>query len=375
MKSFYKELNGFEVSNSYDDFVTSEIESRSYYWLEVENKGYILHFDKSLEFHKRAFLLFVAVSGAKKESWSDQNNCQLLTDAFDNFYKTSCFFSFMSNKQSEKFYEFSTGFLEVDIIGEVEVEETKTIVKMNSELKKLNVCRSLLEKVQIGTNYWSQFYKVEDGFLALFLETYYILYQETNKNSQSLTLFRNADVTELVFISFKTEYLNEIIVVSDTEASIEIIFKRSVDVHEKNKCMVRTPNTLLSKITLSFYLIENKNNQVKFLLDDTELKFYVETLPIEKLPRVGQMVYFLENNFRKKVTVEVPIYFFGEKLELSKLAVGFRIIREKLSGSNQFVNFLLRIDFMKKETCATVNIEEETYHICFYYIVKTGKIG
>ena len=160
------------MSNNYEGCASSEIEQRSYYWLEVDNNSYVLYFDKSLEFHKRAFLLLVAVPGANKESWFDQSTCQLLADAFDNFYKKSCFFSFIPNKQSEKFYEFSINFLGAEIFGELEIEETITVVRTDSELKKMTVCSSLLEKVQIGTRFWNQFYKVEDKFV----ETYYVLY-------------------------------------------------------------------------------------------------------------------------------------------------------------------------------------------------------
>ena len=373
VKPLYKEIESFEVSNSYEGCASSEIEQRSYYWLEVDNNSYVLYFDKSLEFHKRAFLLLVAVPGANKESWFDQSTCQLLADAFDNFYKKSCFFSFIPNKQSEKFYEFSINFLGAEIFGELEIEETITVVRTDSELKKMTVCSSLLEKVQIGTRFWNQFYKVEDKFVALFVETYYVLYQQTNENSETITLFRNADLIEIAFVLLQTEYFKGKIVVSDTEGSTATIFKRNVDVQEKNKYFVQMLNPLFFKITVAFELLENKNKQVKFLLNDDELKEAVETLPVEKLSKVGELVYLSENRFRKKVTVEVPIYYFGEKMELSKLGVGFRVIQEGLGGSNSVRGFILKFDFLYKQTCTSADFEDENYRIC--YIIESGKIA
>ena len=374
-KPLYKEVEGFSDSARHTRFIYSKVESKSYYWFEKENEVYVLYFDNTLEFHERPFLLFLIVPGADKKSWTGHDNCQLLTDAFDNFHKTSVFFSFLSNEQNKNFYDLSTNFLESNTFVEIELRETKTFMRTDFVLERFKDCASLLATVQVGTVFWNQYYKLGDNFFGLFVETYYLLYRETEETSETLTLFRNADLVELVFVSFQVSVLDGKFVVSDIGHSTAIIVKENITVYTRNKhtFVVLVPSP--AKIDIVFDLKENKAKQFQLFRDDKKTYEYIGAPPVKKLLRVDQKVYLFENRFRRKISIEVPVYFFGKSLELSKLVIGFQLIQESFDGFSKVSTFFRIFSYKEKEKCTRVYFEGETYNVCFSYNIESGKFA
>ena len=375
INSLYTEIEGVLEPVGHDYLTSSQLEPKKYYWFEIESEICILYFDNSLEFHKRPFLLFIVISEISSETWSEQNICQCLKNTFNIFYKTSEFFSLLPNEQGRNIYVLPRKFLWLGIYGEIELGKMKSYIRMDYLLKPLNTCTSLLETVQIGTIFWNDFYNLNDIFHILFIETYYILYKDIDESSKTVTLFRNGNVIEVAFALFHTKSLKGKFVVSDTKYPIAIICEKNVSVYVRNKYsfIVLVPSP--TQITIAFDLQKNKTKQFRLFYGDTELKKCVAMPPIEKLSRVNHRVYSLKNRIQKKMTIEVPVYFFENKVKLSKLVLGFKFIQEKFEVLTKVRVFFKLFNFSEKENCIPIYFESERYHVCFSYIIGSGIVA
>ena len=131
----------------------------------------------------------------------------MLTSAFDNFYKNSVFFSLLPNKQNRNVCKFSPTIINFTINGEIRLETSSTAINTNFMLIKVKSCISLLETVKVGTRSWNRFYKENDKCYGVFIEIYYLLYKNTSDQSNIITLFRTADLTEVGLVLFQTTYV------------------------------------------------------------------------------------------------------------------------------------------------------------------------
>ena len=375
IKCPYKELRGFSESTTRNKKFSLEIKRKTFYWFECTTKLYLLYFDNSLEFHERSFLFIVVIPETTSKGWSDQiNYCQLLLTAFDNASQTCSFFSFWPNEQNVKFYKFSAQNLDVAVEGELVVNNTSTFVNTDSVLTKISSCTSLLETVKIGTKFWNSFYKFEDTFFGLFIETYYILYQSTDERSKTVNMFRIADLIKVGYIWFQTSSVKGKVFLSSNEHSLEINFKQNIGVYERNKYTLQISFPFLSKISIVFDLEENKTQNFLFFLNNKKLCEYVLIPEIEKLPQVGKRFYLIENEWQEKLTIEVPVYYFGKKVEMSKLIFMFKLIKGEVGKFSKPHVFSEILNFNVEENYFSIYYERETYWIYFDYDAKDKHI-
>ena len=376
ISSFYTEIEGVSEFEIDDDDVISKLEPKRFYWSEIEGYINVLYFDNSLKLYTRPFLVFITLPDVTPEDWLNKNRCQLLTNALDNFHKNSTFWSFLPNKENRNFYEFPQDFLGLeDIIAAIKLEQAVYTVIARFKLEKITDCVSLLKTVEFGTNFWGRLYKTQEVFHWLFVEIFYVQYQNTNENSYDKILFRSADLIEIIITSFEVKSLKEQNFVSELNHPFKVESKQNVWFNKQKNTY---PMKDLFDFTIFFDLEKNENKQFKFVLNKTELDEYDEIPTLVKLNKVGKRVYHLKLSYDENLTIETPIYFFGEKVVLSKLVVKLKYIFENENGSAVSSVFNL-FEFDEKEISDELSFGKslffsQLFHVSYSHIIENGKI-
>ena len=375
---FYGELEGALNATKEENWIGSKIETKTFYWFEAKNKTHLFYFDNSLEFHKRPFFLLILVRWANDNDWPISANCQLLSTTFDNFYKDSVFFSLLPNEQKRSFYRFTVEIQESVVDGEVELkeEEEETSIVSDFELKKLTSCASLLRTVKFGTISRSRFYQGEDELYALFVETYYVLYKNVDESSTTENLFRTADLVEVGYVLFRTAAEKGKVFLTGSADTIMINFTQNVSGNERNSYNLKDYFLFLPENSVAFEFEESKEQQFDFFINNRMTDKDLGTLLIEKLPQVGTKHYLLVFSSDNVVGVELPIYFFGEKLEISELVFVFKLARiKKFGGLSEARVFFTIFDFYKESNSSWVRYDGTTYAVYLNYKIERGSIS
>ena len=370
LRGLYKELEGFERSNIQKRNFNSNIEPKIYYWFKFGSKNFLLYFDNTLDFHRRPFLLFLVIPETKYIDWSTKNGCQSLKNAFDNFYETSAFLSLLPNEQNRDFYKISITILDSTIDGELGLEFSSISVNFDFTLIKLNNCISLLKTVKIGTMSWNRFYKENDKSYGLFIETYYLLYQNTIDQSNTAILFRTADLIEVGLIVFQTISVKGKVYLSDTNKFFKTHSQLNVRAHGTNKYN-------LEIYTVIFELLENKRKPFNFFVDGKEPSKIIGKPLIGKLPERKQRTFLLENQSKEKLEIQVPGYFLDRKLEGMDFFIRIKLIYGAFKKDPE-----INIFFRKLSLTGLVyfwihfSSYRNSYTIIFFnYEVKDGSIN
>ena len=376
IECFYAEVEGFMNLNNQEREPISKLEPRTFYWFELNNRISLLYFDNGLEFHERPFLLFILVSWADKNSLSNPKNCQLFTaTTFNNFYANSAFFSLLPNEEQKNSYKISTELMKLKISGEVELKNTGTFIAVSFELNVFSACVSLMKTVKIGTLAKNRFYHVEDTLYGLFVETYYIIYQSPDENSNAVNLFRNADLVEIGYTKFETSSEKGKVFLIGDDYTIQINLLQNVKSEEKNRYILGALFPLSPENSVVFDLKENKEAQLQFFLDNRRVYEEIAMPAIEKLSRVGTKCYLLENSLKKKTDIELPIYFFGKEMELSKLVFMFKLIRrKKLGGLSESRTFFAIYSFNEEANSCQLFFDQILLEVYFNYKIQNGEI-
>ena len=362
VNSLYKEIEGVNSLYSSLEVTTLELESKIYYRLEIFSEFYLVYFDNSLLNHENPFILFVLLPITQSEGWHSPNEDKLFADAFDNFHKLSAFISLIPNTQNRDSYSFSVSIGQTRLYGQVKLGE-KPIFKTQTFLsKKLDNSNVLLKSTRIGTIGWSSFYKTNINHYGLFMKMYYIVY------SNPTASFRAGGLGKLVFITFKTKFKNNKVLLSD---NFKICSIQNLNPREKNKYRLYgfLPG---SNIDVDFDLKENNSLQFDVSVGNLLLQKETEMIAFEKLPRVGVKVYSFEEDIQENLTVEIPIYSFEEKLELSKLVISLKFVSEKIEDSPKVQTKFQVYDFTKENSFWLYLVK--AYHIYLEHFVENGNI-
>ena len=171
---FYATFKGFAESSISETTLRPEIKPKVYYFFELENGFYLAYFDNTSEHHENPFILLLMIPEAQDKEWSDPDSCQLLTTAFDEFYKNSAFLSLLPSEQNQKYYRILATIKNVTIKGEFYLGNNGTsFLAKGFALQRFIDCVPLLNSVKIGTLSSNHFYKVEDILYGLFV-TFFI---------------------------------------------------------------------------------------------------------------------------------------------------------------------------------------------------------
>ena len=374
-KCFYAELEGFPHQTNQKRDSNLKLEPKVFYWFEVKNEIHLVYFDNSLNFHERPFLLFVVVPGANRTTWFNSRNCQLFSTTFDNFYRNSAFFSLLPNEPSKNLYKFSTEIWGSTIDAEIELGETTTLSIASSEVKNFAFCTSLLEKIKVGTIASSRFYEVEDDLYGLFVETYYIVYQDIDESLRTVNFFRTADLVEIGYVLFQTSLKEESLFLTGNEYSIKTNCIQKIAACSKNKYSFLFFFPFFSESGVVFDLKENKEKQYWFFSNDKKVYKEIDTPSIERLLQIGTNRYSLKNKFDGKVSAELPVYCFGEELELSGLMFMLKLTRAKTFGELYEERiFFAQFDFNETINSSWVYFNNISYHLTFSYTIEDSNI-
>ena len=368
----YIEVRGKAEANKSLHFVSAVIEPGKYYWFEVAENIYLVYFDINSKLHKNPFILIMAVPRAKKTQWPFLENERVLVDAFDDFDRTSTFISLLPNKQNNIHYSIMLEFEDAEIHTDVELGTTIVLKGYGFCLEKVIDSVPLLEHAQIGTKTWSIFYQEGDHYYALFAEVYYVAYKETVERPNALTSFRTAELIEVTVIKFQTNTEHGQLFLSNESRFFEIDTNKNANMYFKNSYsfLVSFP---FSVCGLIFPVEADKTQQILFFFAKTKLSKQAKRPAIEKLTQTGASVYFLEKNSEKAIELEVPVYFFGQSREVSRLVVLFRFVLVKQNNVVEVYTFFRTYDFAKKENVFYFQVVEDCW-LFFDHFIENGKV-
>ena len=371
-KTFYREIEGtFERVNTHQ-FTTLKIETGKYYWFEFSNERYLFIFDNNLQFNKNSFILFVIVPMAKSKSWPDLEGDQLLISAFDNFHETSAFLSLLPNEQNRNVYSIFININNRLIYGWAKLEDDALFMSPNFPLQKLTKCSALLEKTKIRTISWNCFYKVKDTYYGFFMKTYFIFYQERNEHVENIVIFKAADLSELGYLVFTLDIHGGKVFLNDKDDFLWINRPTSIMPVEPNKYRLGGLFSV-STFDIIFDLEKDKIEEFQFLVKNPLLRENTEIPLIEKLPQIGKNHYILNEDHKKRFILEVPVYFFRRKLEISKLIVVFWFIIEHLHESPTAEGYFQLYDFTKTENIFSFR-PTGSCRVSFEYFVENESV-
>ena len=244
------------------------------------------------------------------------------------------------NEEKRDYYRIVAEIKNVIIEAEIHLGNKTLFITNGFELKKFTECAILLNSAEIGVASWNRFYNIQDFFYVLFFKTYYIFYRNPFVKPEPV-LFRTADVTKMYFIGFQTISVQGKLFLVSKRSCFEVETKQNIISLSQNQFTFRTVYSK-DEFTVSFYLQNNRNKE--FLLTKGNSQLNGEMMPapsIQKLISTEKRAYlFRERDL--ETTIFIPTYFFGEKLEISKLVVPFLFITEK-AGETIKIGFIFRV--------------------------------
>ena len=330
---FYKEIESILEPDDNRQYNKLEVETQNYYWFTFSHEIYLMYFDDSSLNHENSFVLFVVIPEAKSKGWPDIENDQLLVNAFDNFHLTSAFISLLPHEQNRTiYYVFSAEINGQLIHTRIKMGSTLIFMSQSFQLKKLTNYVVMQIKVKVGSRFWNCFYRKNDSNYGLFMKTYYIYYQPQFENAEKAVLFRVAGLDEIAIMIFTPSLMSKKVLPGSGGVSFTINFIQSVTFLMKNRYRLWVSFPVFS-VDVIFDLQENKNQQFQILIGNLPPEEEAGTPEIEKLPQTGQRVYLFKKDSQEKLTVEIPTYFWDQKLEISTLIVSFKFTVAKLNES------------------------------------------
>ena len=344
----YSEIEGVSEPLEKQLLPRLKIVRSKYYWFEHQNRIYLLSFFNNSRLHKNPFISMTLITGATKETWPLLEICQLLTAAFDNFQKNSVFVSLLPNKHKRHFYSTYVTIAGSVVQIEVSLGTSTFVLEYQFSLEELASCNSFLKQVKIGTRYWTRFYKAKNQFYSLFVETCYVTYPKCGRNPNSVLLFRIGEVIETTFTVFQTNKVGQIKFLKETAYLYETILATKNRENEKNQFVLKTVHPFYV-CRISFDLEEKVEPELRIFFDNVVSVERTGVPAIEKLLQVGQKVYLLIDETFEKLTVQVPVYFFGQRTELSKLVVVLRFVSKEYNSPSEVHIFFAVFDFHKRE--------------------------
>ena len=375
IKSLYREIDNILDQDSQQRYPDLKLQPKTFYWFELKNNNFLAYIDNSLKYHEKPFLLYILVSWADKNSWLDEKNCLLLYDTFNDFYQNSAFLSLIVNNKTEGFFRFSINLLNFDINGEIQFIGKEILVTTDFELKELTICNYLLEPVKFGTFSKNQFYQVEDISFGIFVNTYYVVYKDTDNTSNNINLFRNADLIEIGFIRFETNIEHKKSVLTYKKTKNELFFLEYTKLKEQNEYNFLIRMDFLSKHLDVVFDSEENKNQFKFFIDNEVVDKVVDMPSIEKLCQVATNQYRIKNLARQEIDVELPVYFFGEKIELTGFIFTIRFVPRKNFDFIEASTFFGKFFYKSETNHLHLYYKKIEFFISFDYKVENGEIS
>ena len=369
---FFSEIEAITGSKDLDMSLGKTMTLKKFYWFKLENKYYLMHFNRALKDHENPFLLLILIPYVQNDDWFSPTDCQLLTLSFENFYENSAYISLLPNEQNRTYYKVVALINEARIEAVVHLGETITFVGKQFALQSFTDCPLLLKSIKAGTISWECFYKEEgkDSFYGLYIESYYIIYRNSSKSTKTVPFLRIGGLTDISFILFETKSVQGNLFLTGNDDFLQLDAKKTLFCIRQN---IYTFEMFWSdEFFIQFPSQEGSNKQMTFHAKDTRL-FEVDIPVIKRLTQIDQKVYLIKNIVSEEIKVEIPVFLFGQKVELSKLVIAFRIIVQKPNGLLQHQLFVNVYNFTNKENCFRVSSEED-YFISFGYSIENEKL-
>ena len=367
---FYEEIESVSTTSAQPEISNSGLDPRKYYWFEFEDEIWMTYFENSSDYHKDPFILFFLVPGAKNEDWPHSNNYALLLDTLWNFHQTSAFISLLSNKQETTRFKFSITILDKDLDVEFDLGETLVFLLENIELYEIVNYSQYLDQVKVGTIYWSQFYKAEDGFFGLFLETYYIAYLQDLGGTYNSSV---ANLSRVAYFMLKTSSIGgKDVLIEKVDFSAPVSLQKNLEpqIPSWNLYYIFIFYPTPTYIETKFNLNEDCTQKIEVSSEDIELKETIKEPQIERLRQTGNTLYSFSN-----VKIEVPVFFFGKQLLVSRL---FFVVKLKLARSDEesakLVTSVEKYDFYEKGANRTAFNLDRRYFVYFTYVIENESI-
>ena len=354
----YTELEEKEKPVTLQKNLLRTVAPSKFYWFEYQTIIYLLHFEVNPEFHRNAFVLLLSVPKAKAGTWFESRDDKSLADALNYFRNTSAFLSLFSNKPDRNYYSASVTVNHKKMEVRLVLEKHRMFVESESEVKEHTEYTYLLNFVKIGTKFWDCFYREKDHFQKLFVQIYYIIYPKTIGGSNSVSLFRVGNVTEISFFAFQTELVKEKTFLKSLERVYEMKLKSKC---RENRTDLITFDIIHLSVIFRLY-INLEENRLEMNTESLILLKQTTKPELQKLSQTGHNTYFLEDENRGKLAIELPIYFIKNKLEISKLFILFRVVIEKLDKTSETTICSKLFKFQKKQNFYSFDVAK-------YYLV------
>ena len=365
---FYEEIENIQTLSTSLTVSKSKLDPEKYYWFEIEDEIWITYFENKPISHNTPFLLFFVVPNAKNEGWPYPEKYSLLLSTFDHFHETSAFISLLPKKQNKNHYRFSITLSRKTVEVEFDLEESSILLSENSVLEELTNYKSYLEHVKFGTKYWNRFYKAEDEFYGLFLETYYVTYLHRIGGACNLRV-AGLNLTSLVLL--KTELVKgKAILVESSSFSPAVHLQRNVDPQFGNVYRFPVHYPRPAHIEIQFKLKPDYVQEIQVISEDIELKETINEPTIERLRQTGKTIYSFND-----IKIEVPVFLFGKRLSLSRL---FFVVKLKLARSNEEsakpLTFVGKYYFYNEKASIAMFDVGRPYLVYFTYVIENENI-
>ena len=365
---FYKEVEGNTKPSDLQTTLLRTVASSKFYWFEHQSIIYLLRFEDNPEFHKNAFILLLAVPNAKSETWSESRDDKSLTDALNNFRNTSAFLSLLPNKQDRNYYMVSVNVNRNKLQMRVVLEKHKLFVELESEVQEHADYTYLLNSTKIGTKFWDCFYGENNHFQELFVKVYYIVYPETLGYSKSVVLFRVGDVTEVSFVVFQTKLVEE----KTFLETIERVYEMQLHGKQRTGGKELFRFEIVEPFSFCFFyfdLRERTAEQLEIKISTPKLQKKAEKPVVQRLLQVGHKVCLVTDDKQRTMRIELPVFFFRKRLEISELSILVKVSDNSLSEKVLLRTFAFRRD----EDYCEIDIGRSHY-IYLKYNNENGKL-
>ena len=269
---------------------------------------------------------------------------------------------------------FSAKIKRVSLFGIIRLGTTPMFITETFILEELKGgCVYLLERTKIETLYWHHFYKVKDEFYVLFLKTYSVTYPKHPGVSNSIFLFRFADLIELSFVSLKLAFHQGKIFLDNRETPFAIGPSKKPTLDYSNVCDFEN-DFLPETCKIIFSSEKNDYKQFMLLLGKKELENRVGIPKLEKLKQFDRSAYLVKHKFHENLTVELPIYLFRKRLEIFGLVVPIKFIVEKTNKPAKVTILFMTYNFNINQNIFCVDTVRN-YCIHFNYTIKNCSIN
>ena len=363
----YKEVEGVSRLDEYCPEKMTQLESEKYYWFKLNKAIYLFYFDALLESHAKPFVVLVLFPDSRKTISAQLKDYKLLLHALDDFYKSSAFVSLVPNKP---FYKISTTVAEVKIDAVAKLEGKRLFIKIGAVVpKELSHIGSLLEYVKFGTVSWQRFYNITERFYGLFIETYYVTYRT---HADSVPSLRTADLIEISFVRFRTHFVNTKLLLTDKDDSFEVENRQDLNAYQVNQYYFGILPLNVFIIRISYISKGNKEEELEVDFMKRLIIKEVSRSKVEKLKQTGQRTFLFKDELQQEYTIKLPIFYFGERLEVSKLLLWVKVSKEKKDEHSE-ISELVKYQFGNKENC--FKVQSLNGHCVFLdYIIDDEKI-